>query len=65
MGDPPTIRAESASRFARITQGPAYKWWALAAVQSGNLMAVIDGGIVNIALPTMLREFGVDIETVK
>src|SRR6266849_8687479 len=57
--------ALTATRFVQATQGPAHKWWVFAAVQVGTLMAFIDGGIVNVALPTILREFDVDVETVK
>jgi EmrB/QacA subfamily drug resistance transporter len=53
------------ARFERVTQGPSHKWWALAVVQSGILMATIDGSIVNIALPTIMHDFGVGIETVE
>jgi len=34
-------------------------------VQSGSFMAYVDGTAVNLALPTMLVEFNIDIETVK
>jgi EmrB/QacA subfamily drug resistance transporter len=37
---------------------PQRKWWVLATVAMGVLLATIDGSIVNIALPTMVAEFG-------
>ncbi len=53
------------ARLERVTQGPNHKWWALLVVQSGILMATIDGSIVNVGLPTIMHAFGVGIETVE
>ncbi|HAR41880.1 MAG TPA: MFS transporter [Bdellovibrionales bacterium] len=43
----------------------AKKWWVLAAVGCGTFMATLDSSIVNIALPTLSKEFGVDLYQVK
>ena len=34
------------------------KWWVFGTVSAGVLLATIDGSIVNIALPTLVAEFG-------
>jgi EmrB/QacA subfamily drug resistance transporter len=41
------------------------KWLILTAVSLGALMSTLDGSIVNIALPAMQQDFGVDITTVQ
>src|SRR5262249_34291227 len=48
-----------------IRSSTSYRWWVLGVVESGNVMATIDLAIVNVALATILREFGIDLETVK
>jgi EmrB/QacA subfamily drug resistance transporter len=41
------------------------KWYVMAAVGMGIFLSTIDGSIVNIALPTLSREFGVDFALVQ
>ncbi len=41
------------------------KWYVMAAVSMGTLLATIDGSIVNVALPTLVRELGTDFATVQ
>ena len=41
------------------------KWWVLSAVACGTFMATLDSSIVNIALPTLTKELGTDLERVK
>jgi EmrB/QacA subfamily drug resistance transporter len=41
------------------------KWLILTAVSIGALMSTLDGSIVNIALPSMQQDFGVDLTTVE
>jgi len=41
------------------------KWYVLAAVGMGIFLATIDGSIVNIALPTLVRSFNTDFATVQ
>src|SRR5438552_27857 len=48
-----------------IRSSASYRWWVLGVVESGNVMATIDLAIVNVALATILKEFGIDLETVK
>ncbi|MGK5087955.1 MFS transporter [Bdellovibrionota bacterium FG-2] len=41
------------------------KWWVLVSVACGTFMATLDSSIVNIALPTLTQELGVDLPQVK
>ncbi len=41
------------------------KWYVMAAVAMGTLLATIDGSIVNVALPTLVRELDTDFATVQ
>ena len=52
-------------RFREVTQGPAHRWWVLAAVECGNFVVYMDGFIATLALPAMARQFGVGIPPLK
>jgi EmrB/QacA subfamily drug resistance transporter len=41
------------------------KWYVMAAVSMGKLLATIDSSIVNVALPTLVREFKTDFPTIQ
>ena len=41
------------------------KWWVLATVMVGTFMGPLDSSVVNIALPTLTRHFGVPITSVE
>jgi EmrB/QacA subfamily drug resistance transporter len=41
------------------------KWYVMAAVAMGVFLATIDGSIVNVALPTLVREFGTEFAIVQ
>jgi EmrB/QacA subfamily drug resistance transporter len=41
------------------------KWLILTVVSLGSLMATLDGSIVGIALPSIQRDFGVDLSTIE
>src|ERR1700761_1414239 len=41
------------------------KWWVLMSVACGTFMATLDSSIVNIALPTLTKDFGCDLYQVK
>lgn len=41
------------------------KWHVMAAVSMGTLLATIDGSIVNVALPSLVRELGTNFSTVQ
>ena len=47
------------------TEGPGYRWWALAAVECGHCVVYMDGFIVTLALPAIARRFGVGIHEIK
>lgn len=54
-----------ASRLHGDRQGPASRWWVLAAVECGNFVVYMDGFIVTLALPAMARYFGVGFHEIK
>ena len=41
------------------------KWLILSAVSLGSLMSTLDGSIVNVALPSIQRDFGIDLTAVE
>ena len=41
------------------------KWLILSTVSLGSLMSTLDGSIVNIALPAIQQDFGIDLTTVE
>ncbi len=41
------------------------KWYVMAAVGMGVFLATIDGSIVNVALPTLVRQLDTDFPTVQ
>ena len=41
------------------------KWYVLAAVSMGIFLSTIDSSIVNVALPTLVRELNTDFATVQ
>jgi len=49
------------------TDAPQYrdKWWIMLAVSMALLLGTIDGTIVNVALPTLVREFGANFPTIQ
>ena len=53
------------ARLRRASEGPSYRWWALAAVECGNFVVYMDAFIVTVALPAMARQFGVGIHEIK
>src|SRR5262245_65164048 len=53
------------NRLHEASQGPSYRWWALAAVECGNFVVYMDAFIVTLALPTMARDFGVPLSVLK
>jgi EmrB/QacA subfamily drug resistance transporter len=46
------------SATAASTTGPAHRWWILAITATAQLMVVLDGTIVNVALPTAQSDLG-------
>ena len=41
------------------------KWLILSAVSLGSLMSTLDGSIVNVAMPSIERDLGIDLTTVE
>jgi len=53
---------------AQVVSDPvdySLKWYVMAAVGMGVFLATIDGSIVNVALPTLVRAFNTDFATVQ
>lgn len=48
-----------------IEQDYKHKWHVMAAISMGVLLATIDGSIVNVSLPTLVRELNTDFATVQ
>src|SRR5262249_39700448 len=61
----PAMTSGLATRLREATQGPAHRWWVLAAVECGNFVVYVDGFLVTLALPAMARHFGVGIHEIK
>jgi len=43
----------------------SHKWYVMAAVGMGIFLGTVDGSIVNVALPTLVRAFNTDFPTVQ
>lgn len=48
-----------------VRQRPGYHWFVVGTVCIGAFMAALDASIINIALPVLKKEFGVDIHIVE
>ena len=48
-----------------VVESPHYKWWVYAAVALGTYFTVVDQTGINIALPFISDQFGLDIPTVQ
>lgn len=51
----------SGSLRARLADSPIYAWLVFATISTGTFMANLDGSILNIALPVLQREFGIEL----
>lgn len=49
---------------ARLLEHPRWRWMALMVVASGMMLSVVNVSIVNIALPSMAQDLGVDIPAI-
>ncbi len=43
----------------------SYKWWVLLVVMIGTFMAVMDSSIVNVSIPNIMADFGVDVDDIE
>ena len=64
----PGVRARAAARVValrgRLLAHPRWRWMALMVVASGMMLSVVNVSIVNIALPAMAADLGVNIPTI-
>lgn len=51
----------SGSLKSRLALSPSYPWMILATIAIGTFMANVDGSILNIALPELQRDFGIEL----
>lgn len=51
--------------YGKVREKPYYKYLVLAIVATGTFMATLDGSIVNVALPTISKEFQVGLGTLQ
>lgn len=62
------MRDRAASRVvavrARLLEHPRWRWMALMVVASGMMLSVVNVSIVNIALPSMAADLGVDVPAI-
>jgi EmrB/QacA subfamily drug resistance transporter len=49
---------------ARLRAHPRWRWMALAVVASGMMLSIVNVSIVNVALPEMAHDLGVDVATI-
>ncbi|HMN98973.1 MAG TPA: DHA2 family efflux MFS transporter permease subunit [Miltoncostaeaceae bacterium] len=49
---------------ARLLDHPRWRWMALMVVASGMMLSIVNVSIVNIALPTMAADLGVDVPSI-
>src|SRR6202035_4524110 len=56
--------ATAASIEAMPQQSQPHKWLVAAAVFLGAILTILDGSIVNVALPYMQRSFGVGVDRI-
>ena len=62
MGNRATARVRVTR--ARLLAHPRWRWMALMVVASGMMLSVVNVSIVNIALPTMAADLGVDVPSI-
>lgn len=51
--------------FKEIKTSVNYKWFIMANVAIGTFMATLDGSIVNVALPTLAKQFSADLHLIQ
>ena len=49
---------------AHLLGHPRWRWLALLVVASGMMLSIVNVSIVNIALPTMAADLGVDVPSI-
>jgi MFS transporter, DHA2 family, multidrug resistance protein len=65
MDSQPVLTAETAASIEVTPEQPQpHKWLVAAAVLLGAILTILDGSIVNVALPYMQRSFGVGVDRI-
>ena len=65
MDSKPILSAATAASFDVTREQPQpHKWLVAAAVLLGGILTILDGSIVNVALPYMQRSFAVDVDQI-
>src|ERR1700722_18494870 len=64
MDNESTIAADNPASFAPAAEESQPHKWVAAAVLLGGILTILDGSIVNVALPYMQRSFGVGVERI-
>src|SRR6516225_3218252 len=65
MDSEPISRAGNAALFKLSAEEPhPHKWLVAAAVLLGGIITILDGSIVNVALPYMQRSFSVGVDRI-
>src|SRR6202521_5986596 len=64
MDSEPVLAAASTAASINVTpeRPQPHKWLVAAAVLLGGILTILDGSIVNVALPYMQRSFGVGVD---
>lgn len=55
------VQATSIASSTRPAASSNYHWWVTASIMVGAFIVIVDGMIVNIALPKIMSSFGVDV----
>src|SRR5271156_3060167 len=65
MDSEPVLAAATAAPISVTPERPQpHKWLVAAAVLLGGILTILDGSIVNVALPYMQRSFGVGVDRI-
>src|ERR1700680_5062499 len=65
MDSEPILNAATAASIEVTHEQPQpHKWLVAAAVLLGGILTILDGSIVNVALPYMQRSFGVGVDRI-
>jgi len=65
MDSEPVLAATTAASIEATVEHPQpHKWLVAAAVLLGAILTILDGSIVNVALPYMQRSFGLGVDRI-
>ena len=63
MPNPSFMPTDSATGAATHTVDPQRKWWILVVVSAASFLGSVDGSVVNLTLPTLMKELNADFPT--